>query len=407
MIKGKKILALSVGLIMTTSLFTGCSTDGLALMNAFTKSQTINSQQTQSDISVKVSGSNMSTQEEQMMGTMLPNINGTKISVLTKINQNEDKTISKMQSDINLKLGQVPNNISMSVWADVDVAGEKPVINEVYKIPQLLSAELPTELQGKDYMVMNLANMASEPDMPKIDYKKLMTFSKDFQPKLVDFIVKYAKQFNPTTKYINYVGSQSFLEGNEMQATDTYEVKLNDKSFKDLMHYTLNNLSESTDAMNFIQEYMTSMMSVYDVTNVEDKSSKTEINKAFDNLTTELPQKLVSINKSLESIDNLKILGDNGITIRYTVNKAGYVVKEKGNAEFVVDLPSIIKLSGTTQKDSSSSNPTGIYNIGIDFNTDITNINKNIDIVLPKLNSTNSFNYNDLMKIVNTELPTE
>ena len=202
-------------------------------------------------------------------------------------------------------------------------------------------------------------------------------------------------------------GSQSFFEGNEMQSANTYEVKLNDKSFKDLMHYSLNNLSQSKDAMSFIQDYMKSMMSVYDVANAEDKSSKTEINKAFDNLSTELPKQLVSINKSLESIDNLKILGDNGITIRYTVNKDGYVVKEKGNAEFVVDLPSIIKLSGTKDTASNTSNPTGIYNIGIDFNTDITNINKNIDIVLPKLNSTNSFNYNDLMKIAGTELPNE
>ena len=88
---------------MTASLFTGCSTDGLALMNAFGKSQAINSMQSKTDISVKVSGSKMSEQEEQMMGTMLPMINGTKISVLTKTNQNKDKTIAKMQGDISCK----------------------------------------------------------------------------------------------------------------------------------------------------------------------------------------------------------------------------------------------------------------------------------------------------------------
>jgi len=402
--KSKKMLALSIGLIMTTSLFTGCSTDGLALMNAYSKSQTINSRQTQTDISLKVSGSNMSKQEEQMMGTMLPMINGSKISVLTKTNQNEDKTISKMQSDINLQLGQSADPINMSVWADVNVAGDQPVINEVYKVPKLLSAQLPTDLQGKDYMVMNLANMTNTPATPQIDYKKLMAFSKEFQPKLADFIVKYAKQFNPTTKYITYIGSQSFLQDNEMQSSNTYELKLNDKSFKDLMHYSLNNLAQSTDAMNFIQEYMTSIMSVYDMTNV-DKSSRDEITKAFDNIATQLPQNLISINKSLESIDNLKILGDKGITIRYTVNKAGYIINEKGNAEFVVDLPSIIKLSAATGVSNNPSNPTGIYTIGMDFNTDVTNINKDIDIVLPKLNSSNSFNYNDLLKRSNIELP--
>ncbi|MBU3160369.1 hypothetical protein KPL37_11490 [Clostridium frigoris] len=405
MIKTKKMLALSVCLIMTTSLFAGCSTDGLALMSTFEKSKTINSMQSKTDISLKVSGSNMSTQEEQALTTTLHSINGTKISVLTKTNQNEDRTISKMQSDVSLQLGQSLEPINTSVWADINVTGEKPVLNEVYKIPQLLSSQLPTEIQGKEYMVMDLANMASAPGMPKTDYKKLMAFSKEFQPKLADFIVKYAKQFNPTTKYVTYVGSESFLQDTVMQSTDTYEVKLNDKSFKDLMHYGLNNLSESTDAMNFIQEYMTAMMSVYDVTDGQDKTSKDEINKAFGDITTQLPQQLKSINKSLESIDNLKILGDKGITIRYSVNKDGYVINEKGNAEFVIDLPNINKLTGTTAV-ASNDDQTGIYTIGIDFNTDITNINKNIGIVMPQVDSTNSFNYNDILKLSSTELPT-
>ncbi|MBW9172278.1 hypothetical protein [Clostridium estertheticum] len=405
MIKTKKMLALGVGLIMTTSLFAGCSTDGFALVKSFTKSQTINSMQSKTDISLKVSGTNMSIKEKQMMDTVLPSIDGTKISMVTKTNQNEDRTISKMQSDISLQLVQSPDPINMSIWVDTDITGEKPVINELYKIPKLLSSQLPTELKGKEYMAMDLANMPSTPGMPKTDYKKLMAFSKEFQPKLTDFIVKYAKQFNPTTKYVTYIGSQSFLQDNVMQSSNTYEVKLNDKSFKDLMHYTLNNLSDSKDAMSFTQDYMKAMMSVYDVTGGQDKTSKDEINKAFGDITTQLPQQLKSMNKSLESIDNLKILGDKGITIRYTINKDGYIVNEKGNAEFVIDLPSINKLSGTTAV-ASNSDQTGIYTVGVDFNTDITNINKNIDIVLPKTNSTNSFNYNDILKLDNTKLPT-
>ena len=406
MIKIKKVVALSVGLIMSASLFTGCSTDGLALMNAFGKSQTINSMQSQTDISVKVSSSGMTAQEEEMMGTMLPMINGTKLSILTKTNQNKEKTIAQMQSDMSLKLGQMPDPINMSVWVDVDTTKAKPVLNEVFSIPQLLSAQLPKELQGKDYMVMNLSDMTKgAPGMPQINYKKLMSFSKEFQPKFLDFMVKYAKQFNPKTDYIKHVGSENFLENNKMQSSDTYQVKLTDKSFKDLMHYTVNNLAESTDAMNFVKEYMTSMMSVYDVTDAQNKTNQEEIDKAFDNLTTQLPQGLATLNKALDSIEDLKILGDNGITINYTVNDDGYIIKEKGNAEFVIDLPSIIKLAGNTTEVSSPSNPTGIYTIGVSFNTDMTNINEKVDIVSPKVNTTNSFNYTDIMKLTSKELP--
>ncbi|MBU3191553.1 hypothetical protein K9O30_01300 [Clostridium bowmanii] len=407
MIKTKRLVALSIGLIMTASLFTGCSTDGLVLMNAFGKSQEITSMQSQTDISVKVSGSKMSEQEQQMMSTMLPMINGANISVSTKINQNKEKTIGKMQSDISLKSDQLPEPISMSVWADTDMSGDVPVVNEVVKMPQLMTAQFPKKLQGKEYMVMNLSDMTSAPGMVQPNYKKLISFSKEFQPKFLDFIAKYSKQFNPTTDYIKNVASQNFLEDNIMKSADVYQVKLTDKSFKDLMHYTLNNLAGNADAMTFVKDYMLAISSIYDVTDAKNKTNKDEINKAFDNLTTELPQQLATLNKALDAIEGIKILGDNGITINYTVNDDGYVIKEKGNAEFVVDLPSIIKLAGNTSVPSTSSDPTGVYTIGVSFNTDMTNINGDVKVVFPKVDSTNSFNFTDVMKLASEELPTK
>lgn len=405
--KTKKLVALSVGLIMAASLFTGCSTDGLTLMNAFGKSQSINSMQSKTDISVKVSGSKMSEQEELMMSSMLPMINGTKVSVLTKTNQNKDKTIAKMQSDISLQIAQMSEPINMSVWVDVDATAEKPVINEMFTIPKLLAAQLPKELQGKEYMVMNLADMTSAPGMAtpgmdQPDFKKLMSFSKEFQPKLLDFVAKYAKQFNPTTSYIKHVGSQSFFQNDKLQSAETYELKLTDKSFKDLMHYTLNNLAENKDAISFVKEYMVAVSSFYPVTDASDKTIQDEMKKTLDNLTTELPKQILALNKALDSIENLKILGDNGITINYTINNDGYIINENGKAEFVIDLPSIIKLSGSA---SSPSDPTGIYTIGINFNTDITNINGDVNVIMPKVNSTNSFNYLDILKLSSQELP--
>ncbi|MGH4137817.1 hypothetical protein [Clostridium sp.] len=405
MIKTKRLVALSISLIMTASLFTGCSTDGLVLTNAFGKSQEINSMQSQTDISVKVSASKMSEQEQQMMSSMLPMINGASISVSSKVNQNKEKTIGKMQSDISLKSDQLPEPISMSIWADTDMSGDKPVVNEVLKMPQLMTSQFPKELQGKDYMVMNLADMTSAPGMVQPNYDKLISFSKEFQPKFLDFIAKYSKQFNPTTDYIKRVGRQTFLEDNIMKSSDVYQVKLTDKSFKDLMHYTLNNLAGNADAMAFVKDYMLAISSIYDINDAKNKTDQVEINKAFDNLTTELPQKLADLNKALDSIEDLKILGDNGITINYTVNDDGYVIKEKGNAEFVVDLPSIMKLAGNTSAATTPNDPTGIYTIGVSFNTDITNINGDVKVVFPKVDSTNSFNYTDIMKLASQELP--
>ena len=59
----------------------------------------------------------------------MPIMNGTKISVLTKTSQNEEKTTSKVQSDIAMQLSQSPDPINMSVWADVDITGDKRFSN--------------------------------------------------------------------------------------------------------------------------------------------------------------------------------------------------------------------------------------------------------------------------------------
>ena len=388
----KKLAALGVGILMTSSLFAGCSTDGVALSNAFAKSQTINSMQTKTDISLKVSAINLSAKEKQMTDILLPMLNSSIISMSTKINQNQERTSGKVQEDFSIQFGQIP--INMSVWADTDLIGDKPKINEIIKMPRSITAQLPQEFQNRDYMVMNLSDMNNEQGMPQIDYKKLMSFREEFQPKLLYFASKYQKQFNPDAIYISQLRE------------NTYELKLSDRSLKELMHYTLNNLSKNPDAINFVSSYMSAAMSIYDITDKNAQINKVEMNKALIDLTNNLPEKITNLNKALEYIDNLKILGDDGITIIYTLNKDGYIVKENGNAQFVVDLPNIIKLaSSSASENSSSTNPTGIYTINLGFNTDITNINGDVDIVFPQVDASNSFNYNDLMKSIPAQSP--
>ena len=380
--KGKKLAAIGIGMLMTSSLFAGCSTEGVALANAIGKSQTINSMQSKTDLTLKVSAANMSEQEKQTVEPMLPMINSSKISIAVKTIQNQDRTSSKVQEDFNMLIGGMP--LDMSVWANADLKGSKTSFNEIIKMPKLLTAQLPNEFQNKDYMIMD-SNMLSTPGMPEIDYNKLMTLSKELQSKLLYFTGQYAMQYNPGTRYITKIQE------------NVYEVSITDRSLKDLMHYTLNNLAQNPEAVNFIRSYMSEVMSIYGTDNKEIQIALTQMNKSLIDLSTNLPQETANLNKSLDTLDNLKILGDDGIKVRYTINNEGYIVNESGSAQFIVDLPSIIKLSGAV---ASSDEPTGIYTINLGFNTDITNINGNVDIVFPKVDASNSFNYMELMKSV-------
>ena len=100
----------------------------------------------------------------------------------------------------------------MGVWVNTDLTGDKPQIKEVFKMPILLTTKLPTKFQGKEYMVMDLENMTTVPGMPKQDYKKIIDFSKEFQPKILDFIAKYSKQFNPSINMVNKVGTKDIVQ---------------------------------------------------------------------------------------------------------------------------------------------------------------------------------------------------
>lgn len=383
--KLKILTVLGIALTMSASLFTGCSTNGLALVNAFQKSQTITSERTYSNISINISAANMSQQEKDSLDSVIHLINKSKISAVSNTKNSADKKTSNAQADVNVQLGGLPVNVSL--WANEDLTGTTPVTNVIVKVPEIAASSLPTQFQGKDYMVMNSADINSTSGSTQVDYAKAAAFNQEFQTKLTAFMSKYIDQFNPAGNYIGKTTS-SYYDGSKNQNESIYELSLNDASFKSLLHYTLTNLSSNTDAVNLIKDYLTGMSSIYGITDTI----------SLDAITNNIPQELTALNNQLSSIDNLKILGDKGIKIRYIVNADGYIVKEQGTAQFVIDMPAISKLAGGTAAASTLSSYTGIYTITLNFDSDITNINGNVFIASPKVDSTNSFNYTDLLK---------
>jgi hypothetical protein len=386
----KKLVALAVGIAMSTSLLTGCSTEGLALYRAFQKSQNITSMESKTDMSLKISAENMSPQEEQVMSQVIPLINQTNFSIFAQTNTNKDKTAAKAYVDMKMNLGQMPMN--MSVWVDTDLSAKKPVFKEIIKMPEIVMAQMPKEIAGKPYMVMDLNKLNSIPGATLPDYTKLMEFSKEFQPKLVDFMNKYADQFNPNLNMIKKVGQRYLGAPYYFEKADIYELKLDDKNFKELIKYTFNNFAENKEARTFIKDYLLATIAVMGLPEQEVQNSKAEIEKAFAEFETKLPTVTAQVNAGLSVLDGIKILGDKGITIEYAINKDGYIVEEKGTIELVADLGSITKLSGQT-----TGAPTGVYTLTIDYSSKSSKINQEVEVKLPEINESNSFDYFDLL----------
>ncbi|MFL0198272.1 hypothetical protein ACJDU8_22305 [Clostridium sp. WILCCON 0269] len=384
----KKMMALILGMMMSFLLFTGCSKDGTTLYNAINKTQKIKSSEVLSDITLNVSTDNLSKQEQQAMQTILPLVNASKLSIVTYTNQDKDNTVCQTKSDIRVT---GPTPLDMSLWVNMDTTKDKPVVNEIFRMPDILTKQLPGQFKGKDYMVMDYNDMGGVQGSPQIDYAKLAEFSKEFQPKLLQFMDDYARQFNPNFNIVSKIGTRNTNDSTITQPVSIYEVKLDDKTFKDLIHYTLNNFAENKEAMTFLKDYMTNLNSIMGL-----PQNQENLNETFD----QMPQMVKQLNEELAAVDNIKIIGDKGITIQYAVSHDGYIVSETGNAEFVINLPELNKLSQSdvSSQQQNDQKPTGIYTIDLNFNNKYYTINGYNPVTFPALNEYNSFNYTDLLK---------
>lgn len=371
--KVKKIISLAIGVAMTASVLVGCSANGQELYNSFSKQKSMKSVEMKSDFSLKVSGKNLSSEEEKALAT-LPLKDGVKVSTKSKSIVNEDKTIAKTQNEISVGISDMSMN--MNVWTDMNVSGDKPQMKSVMTVPFILKNKLP-QLNGKEYMVMDYAEMNSAtniPGQPPVDYKQIMELSKNIQPKLAELMKVYLQQYSFSKDIVTKSDKQNLVVGGVQQEVTIYEVKLNDSTFKELLKYTVANLGENKDIIEkFIKECMPS-------------AGLIDLNK--------LPEATKSLASALDSIKDIKILGDNGLVLKYAINKDGDIINQKGTMDIVFDTANIKKLA----KGGQAPNFTGVYTITLDFNMDIYNINGDVKIEMPTLTSANSINMIDLNK---------
>lgn len=385
----KKLVVLAVSMAMVSSVFTGCSYEGKSLSDAYSKTQKVTSSEFKTQIGLRFSGENLSAEEQQEMGKVIPMINGSKLTLSGKMNQSNDSKNAKMQADMLLQVGNMPMN--MGIWVDANTSNDKVNFKEILKVPDIQSSKM----NGKQYIVLDSSNMTENGAM-NADITKV---SQDMQKQFSQMVAKNMTSFDPKFKLITDEGTQYWDLTDGARNVHVYEVKLNDKNFKDLIKYTSNSVVNSKDARDFLKNYLTTVLKV---SSDKQKVSVTqaEIDKAFSDFEKGLPQFTTSMNKVLDAFDGVTIVGDKGIVIDFAVDSNGYVVGERGNIDLVFDAPKFISavqsLSNTKNNDTVNK-ITGVYKLGIDFNTNTFNINKNVEIKFPEVNSQNSIQYGDLL----------
>ena len=389
-----------VALILVLALtFTGCTSIEQKLYNGFVKNQEIASMESDTDITFTLEGSDFPDEQQVILQEAINTLNNSKITMHQKAISNEDKTIAKAYMDMNMTFGDM--KMPMEAWVNVDASKDNYDMVEIIKMPSEIMAMISPEAANKEYLVYDIGEMMGETSK-EVDNSKLMEFSKNLQTKYADSFKDFVKDLDIGFKMAKYKGTRS-VNGKSLYL---YEVKLDDANFKKLIRNMVNSSLDDEDTIKFIEDYMNAVVDIMEIPEGEEISKdemKAEMKEELGNLQKELPNFKKQFNEFMDKFEDVKIIGDKGIVIEYGINSDGYIVHEAGNIDLDIDVETIVKAFGNTEE--TEIQQTGKIKLGIEFNTKIYNIKKNIKIDMPKLTEENSLRFNDLMKdtLIETE----
>lgn len=295
----------------------------------------------------------------------------------------------------------------MKVWVDMDDNDKEPKLVEIIKMPTMLMSAYGPEAASKEYIVLDINEMmksiAEEDQEMDMDFSKLMNLSRDFQPKMEEFMKTYFKDFKSDDKLVTYTGKKN-VDGQNLQ---TYEIKLDDESLKGLVRNVGDYSLDNKENVEFLKDYMGLVSSAMELTSAEGAIVKEEIDKELSSIESRLPEFKKTFNEFMDSIKDVRIIGDKGIVIELGIDSNGHIVSEKGSIDIRIDLSSIAKLASdlmpapvpqSVPAEEQTNLPKGVINLGLNYNTKIKNINKDLKISLPRIDDTNSIGFEKLME---------
>lgn len=364
---------LTVAFVMAVIFITPAS----ALMsNPISKFNSINSMTSKTDLTINLSASGLSEQDQENFDMIQPMIDDMRISTISKFEKNPSGILGNEYMHLMMNIGGTP--IDTSIWAKTDLTDKTPSIKEIIRVPKTLSEYLPTEAQGKEYAVLDMSKQADA----KYDWNKFASASS----KLVDAVTNSVTSLPAGLLPIKDRGTSKLKTSEGVINVHNYTLKLDDNTLKLLMKYSVNNLSTNKNVITALKDYLIAV-------NASDGKEAKELSNGIDK---EIPGFIKDFNTSMDNLKNTKIVGKKGIVINYSVNGSGYIV----NANGVVDLAakaSDINQFDNTNNDLQVSKDSGIYDLTVKFNSNMYNINKGTKVTLPYLNKKNSF---DLFKVM-------
>ncbi len=392
----KKLAALIIVISIFAGLLSGCTAtaEGKALYDAMVKSQGIRSSMNNIEMSLKLNSTGLSEKDSASFAQASAMLKDVKWSMNMKQITNEELTASKSEVGMKVSMGGI--SMDMGAWVDMDLTGSEPVLKETIKLPSMVFAAYPS-LAGKEYLVMDLGEMMKTSGTgtsgKTADISGFMKVSKDLKEKADVFLSSYLAQYDPGFKLIADAGMREITTPEGKVNAHIYKISLDDKSAKQLVRYTVNNLVDNKDAMAFVIEYLKLVQQVSVSANPQAGQSA-ELDKMLADFETQKPELLAKFNGFMDGIENTRFIGDKGIVLEYAIDENGFIVSQSANMDLIMDMSKLSGMAG-----AKNATP-GTISAAIDFNMLTYSINKEINIEMPTLTAKNSMDFNKYMEVV-------
>ena len=340
--KFKKAAVVILVISMIAGLLSGCAdtAGGKALYDAFIKSQAIKSSQSDMNFTLEIDATGLDPEDQQKYEQIKAMLDGAVFSVNMKQTASEDNKAAKAEINTDMFFGGVSMN--MGAWVDMDINGSDPKFIEIIKLPAMFTAAEPA-MAGKEYLVMDMGEMMSPSEAGNIDYAEMTDVFKGLQDKAEAFLKSYLAQYDPGFKFLTDGGIKNIATPAGDVKAHVYRITLDDKQAKKLLRYTVENLAESQAAMDLAAEYVKVIQKLTESSTVPEASAE-EFEKIMNDFKTEKPELLKAFNSFMDSIDNIQLIGNEGLVFEYAIDDNGYVVSQSGRMNFLIDTAKLAEL---------------------------------------------------------------
>lgn len=372
----KKLSLISLVLVLAMAL-TACQSE-VSLLKAMKKQQEITSIKAQTKYSFDVETKDL-TEENQLVFDMIKDtLNDLEVTLDQKSIQTKEK--DKVYGKLYFTVRNKEKVDKATIWVDVDVKDkEEPKILEIFEFPM---EKLGNEFEGKKYVKY---------DMSKIE-ELMSKEEKDLNEKMIGQITKWAYNSEPKFEKISLdlLKSIKLEDGiiknlGEKDGLKQIQIKMNDKQFKKFVKEAFNKLIDNKEFREVYGEYIDLIVKLSEL---EEQQQKELIKvKDFEKIK-EL------FNSLMEKVEEVPVLGEKGFNTVVAINKDGYIVKEEGSLNLVIDFAKISKAMKVEEKIDK-----GTVDLTINFNTDISQINDTSIVAdYPELTEENTIDLIEVMK---------